>query len=176
MFYSRFACFAVAAWVLGLTACASTPDYVPADDPDDFGHYSTRLDDNRYRIVYNGGRATGLNRTRDYAMMRAAELTLRDGYAWFEVVHRETVTTRERAPAAEFGVERAWYVERSCGLLACSHSAHPWTTTRVGMNNGDSRTSYSHMLEIVMGKGEKPGDGGNYYDADTLARSLFAAM
>lgn len=180
MFYSRIASRVLATVsVLTLAACASTPEYVPADDPDDFGHYSTKLDDNRYRIVYNGARSTGLNATRDYALMRAAELTLRDGYDWFEVVDRETVTITERdgeRPAMGFGVERAWYVERNCGLLSCAQSVRPWTTTRLDMDTGRSATHHSHMLEILMGKGEIPEKGGNYYNADSIARSLFDAM
>lgn len=161
--------------VLGLAACASTPGYVEADDPDDFGHYSTRLDDNRYRIVYNGGRSTGLNATRDYALMRAAELTLREGYDWFEVVDRETValTVRgDRGPEMDFGVERAYYVERSCGLLSCSQSVRPWTTMRLDMDSSRPVTRHSHMLEIVMGKGEIPDKSGNYYNAASLVESL----
>lgn len=180
MFNSRTASRVVAAvCLLGLGACASTPGYVPADDPDDFGHYSTRLDDNRYRIVYNGGRSTGLNTTRDYALMRAAELTLADGYDWFEVVDRETVTVTDhgnRGPEMGFGVERTYYVERSCGLLGCSQSVRPWTTTRLDMDGGRSVTRHSHMLEILMGKGEIPQKGGNFYNAESLAESLFESM
>jgi len=180
MFSSRIASQVIAAvCVLGLAACASTPDYVAANDPDDFGHYSTRLDDNRYRIVYNGGRTTGLNTTRDYALMRAAELTLADGYDWFEVIDRETVTVTDhddRGPDMGFGFERTYYVERSCGLLSCSQSVRPWTTTRLDVDSGRSVTRHSHMLEIVMGKGEIPEKGGNYYNAAPLAESLFESM
>jgi hypothetical protein len=180
MFYSRIAYRTIVSiCVLGLAACASTSGYVPADDPEDVGHYSTRLDDNRYRVVYNGGRTTGPNTTRDYALMRAAELTLADGYDWFEVVDRETVTVTDqgnRGAEMGFGVERTYYVERSCGLLSCSQSVRPWTTTRVGLDSGRSVTKHSHMLEIVMGKGEIPEEGGNYYDAASLAKSLFESM
>lgn len=176
-FYSRMASRILAAVaVLGLAACASTPEYVPADDADDFGHYSTPLGDDRYRIVYNGGRSTGPNATRDYALMRAAELTLADGYDWFEVVDRETVTIREREPQAGAAVERGYYVERSCGLLGCSQSVRPWTATRIDMEVDRSGTKHSHVLEIVMGKGEIPEDGGNYYDAGTVAAALFESM
>lgn len=180
-FYSRIASLAVfITFATGLGACASTPKYTPADDAEDYGHYSTRLDENRYRIVYNGNRSTGLNTTRDYALLRAAELTLRDGYDWFQVVDRESATIvqtqRESQPQTGFSYERAYYVERSCGLLGCSQSVRPWTTTRVDMNDGRSRTKHTHVLEIVMGKGSVPQDGGNYYDAETVAKSLVESM
>lgn len=176
-FYSRIASIAVViAFAAGLGACASTPKYTPADDAEDYGHYSTRLDENRYRIVYNGNRSTGLNTTRDYALLRAAELTLGDGYDWFQVVDRESATISESQPQTGFSYERAYYVERSCGLLGCSQSVRPWTTTRVDMNDGRSRTKHTHVLEIVMGKGSVPQDGGNYYDAETVAKSLIESM
>lgn len=180
MFSSRVASHVIyTVCVLGLAACASTPGYVAADDPDDFGHYSTHLDDNRYRIVYNGGRSTGLNATRDYALMRAAELTLRDGYDWFEVIDRETVTITDhgdRGPEMGFGIEHTYYVERSCGVLSCSQSVRPWTTTRLDMDSSRPVTRHSHMLEIVMGEGEIPEKGSDYYDAASLAESLFESM
>jgi hypothetical protein len=44
------------------------------------------------------------------------------------------------------------------------------------MDTGRSRTKYSHVLEIVMGKGEIPADGGNYYEAASVASSLVASM
>ena len=180
MFHSRTASQVIAVvCLLGLAACASTPGYVPADEPDDFGHYSTRLDDNRYRIVYNGGRTTGVNTTRDYALMRAAQLTLADGYDWFEVVDRETVTVTDHGDRGQemgFGVEQTYYVERSCGLLGCSQSVRPWTTSRFDVNSGRPVTRHSHMLEILMGKGEIPEKGGNYYNAEILAESLFESM
>jgi hypothetical protein len=162
------------ACVLGLAACGSTPGYMAADGPDDLGHYSTRLDDDRYRIVYNGGRSTGLNTSRDYALLRAAELTLRDGYDWFEVIDRETVTVTDHGhgPETGFGIEQTYYVERSCGLLSCSQSVRPSTTTRLDVDSSRPVTKHSHMLEIVMGKGKIPETGGNYYDAASLAESL----
>lgn len=76
------------------------------------------------------------------------------------------------SPGRGVSVERAYYVDRSCGLLGCSHSVRPWTATRVEMDTGRSDTRYCHMLEIVMGKGEIPEKGGNYYDAETVARYL----
>jgi hypothetical protein len=173
MFYSRVALIAV---VLGLGACASTPKYAPADSPDDYGHYSSKLEENRYRIVYNGRPSTGPNTTRDYALLHAAELTLGEGYDWFEIVDREMATSQTRQPASGFTYERAYYVERSCGLLACSRSMYPMTGARLEIDSGRSQTKYSYVLEIVMGKGEMPEKGGNYYKAAPIAASLIASL
>jgi len=173
MFYPRVALIAI---VLGLGACASTPKYAPADSADDYGHYSSKLEENRYRIVYNGRPSTGPATTRDYALLHAAELTLREGYDWFEIVDREMATSHTRQPSAGLTYERAYYVERSCGLLSCSRSVYPTTGARMDVDSGRSQTKYSYVLEIVMGKGEMPEKGGNYYEAAPIATSLIASL
>lgn len=177
MFNPRIALIVIA---LGLGACASGPKYVPANNAEDYGHYSTKLDDNRYRIVFNGGPTTGLNTTRDYALLRAAELTLQEGYDWFEIVDRETSSeSRDRhsmGPGMGFAYERAYYVERNCGLLACSQSVRPRNYSYMEMSNTRPRTVHSQTLEILMGTGEIPQKGGNYYNASSIAKSLWESM
>jgi len=158
-----------------LGACAAAPDYVPADDASDYGHYSTRLGEDRYRVVFNGKRSTSLETTRNYAMLRAAELTLAEGNDWFQVVDRETTSLQSSDPAAAFRYERANFVERNCGVLSCTQSVRPAYSAGVGIDNRSPETRYSHALEIVMGKGPMPA-GGACYDADELTHSLWASM
>jgi hypothetical protein len=171
--------------LLGLGACASNPKYVAANTADDYGHYTTRLDENRYRIVYNGGPSTSLNTTRNYAMLRAAELTLQEGYDWFEIVDRETSSNSRGGdtfePTMGFGYERAYYVESNCGLLACTRTSRPrnyayMEVTSARHHRPYSETFHSQALEIVMGTGEIPVKGGNYYNASSLAKSLWESM
>ena len=173
MFYSRIACLVL---IFGLGACASSPKYVAADNPRDYGHYTTRLEENRYRIAYNGGRTAGPHTTRDYALLRAAELTLQEGYDWFRIVDRETETVRRDGHDAGFAFERTYYVERRCGLVSCTQSVRPWTYSRVNFDTAPDETRYSHVLEIVMGKGELPSEDGDYYDAQSVAKSLWESM
>jgi hypothetical protein len=176
MFYSRIA---LLTFLCGIGACASAPEYAPAANADDYGHYSSKLEENRYRIVFNGRPSAGPNTTRDYALLHAAELTLREGYDWFEIVDRETTTTTHgRQPASAVSYERTYYVEHSCGLLSCTRSVRPWTSAgaRMDFDSGRSRTTYSHVLEIVMGKGKIPEEGGRYYEAAPVATSLVASM
>lgn len=174
MFNSKFALI-LAMFALG--ACASNPKYVPADDADDYGHYSTKLDENRYRIVFNGRRTTSLNTTRDYALLRAAELTMQEGNDWFRIVDRETYTDRNASePAIGVSYQRAYYVEQSCGLLACSRTIRPRDYGYMQVDTSRPQTVHSHSLEIVMGSGAMPADGGNYYDASAVAKSLWASM
>ncbi|MDX1498890.1 MAG: hypothetical protein R3176_03270 [Woeseiaceae bacterium] len=162
-------------FILALGACASQPSYVAADDPGDYGYHARKIADDRYRVNYNGSR--NLEDARDYALLRAAELTIADGYEWFQVVDRETATTevRERAQS-RFGAERHWTVEERCGLVSCTRSARP-TATWARMDFGPDRPEvrHSHSLEIVMGKGEMPEDG-SYYDARAVMNAIYESI
>ncbi len=161
-----------AATLLTLGACASSPKYVAADSADDYGHYSRKISENRYRVNFNGNRRANLQDTRDFALLRAAELTLSNGYEWFQIVDRESATTETREPRAGFGYERAYYVQRSCGLLSCTQTTRPTTYSRMEFDSSRPKTRHSHSLEIVMGKGEVPEDG-NYYDAESVVKTLY---
>ncbi len=162
--------------LLSLGACASSPRYVAADGADDYGHYARKISENRYRVNYNGGRTASLQDTRDFALLRAAEITLSEGYDWFQVVDRETATTESREPRAGvgFGYERAYYTETECGLLACSQRTRPVTYTTWAVDSGSRRpeTRHSHSLEIVMGRGKMPEDG-HYYDAAQVTKAIY---
>lgn len=165
------------ATLLTLGACASSPQYVAADSASDHGHYERKISENRYRVNYNGSRKTDLQDTRDFALLRAAEITVSEGYEWFQVVDRETATTESRDPQSGFGVgyERAWHTERSCGLVGCSQRTRPVTSTTWSVDSRRPETRHSHSLEIVMGSGETPDDG-HYYNAKEVMKAVYQAI
>jgi len=175
---STIARFCVVLAALTLGACASSPQYVAADDASDFGHYSTKLADNRYRVVYNGNDRIDLNKTKDYALLRAAELTLQEGYSWFEVVDRATTTTETKLDKPHAGVsyEQSYEVQRNCGLLGCTETVRPRTSTGVHVDTRSPESKHSYALEVLMGNGEMPEKGGNYYDASSVASSIWERM
>lgn len=174
MFRSRIVLVAVA---LGLGACASNASkYVPARHAEAHGHYSTQLAENRYRVVYNGDRRTGINATRDFALLRASEITLREGYDWFRVVDRETATEHAQRAGSSIGYERVYSVDEThCGLLSCTRHSRPVGLARMDLDTDRPVAKHSHALEIVMGKGQMPEDGGDYYDARSVSKSLVAS-
>lgn len=160
--------------LFSLAACASSPRYVPADNDSDYGHYSHKISENRYRVNFNGNRHTELQETRDYALLRAAELTLARDYEWFQVVDRETATTETVGyePRTGFSYQRAWIEERNCGLVGCSRTVRPATYTTWHVGSERPSEKHSHSIEIVMGKDEVPEDG-NYYDARAVVNSIY---
>ena len=71
-----------------LAGCAT--DY----QPDGFtgGFSETQLDENLFEIRFKGNAFVGTDTARDYAMLRAAEVTLQNGYEYFIVLGEEDRT------------------------------------------------------------------------------------
>ena len=135
----------IAAAGLALSACASLAPYGPQMGPNGQGYAEQRIESNRFRVTYNGVGAPGP--VADYALLRAAELTLAQGYDWFEVTQRWT----DGRPDSAGGLR-------------------PSVGVGVGLNfSGPSPTSTT--LEVVMGNGETP-DRPNAYDARGVQDSL----
>ncbi|MBT8101071.1 MAG: hypothetical protein KJO82_15055 [Gammaproteobacteria bacterium] len=159
-----------------LAACASSSLYAPARHSDDVGYYTSQISDDRFRVTFNGRSSTGSNTVKDYALLRAAELTTQEGYDWFQIVDRETQKTETVRPRAQSSFEQEQVIERGCGLLGCTTTRRPRTTTIVGIQSGSSQERYSSSIEIVMGDDPMPTGDATVYDADELASSLRAAM
>lgn len=159
---------------IALTACAgsSKMNYMAANDPGDYGYYASALEEDRYRVAYKV-RGDDVSTAKDYAMLRAAELTLQNGYDWFEIVDRNTNSEQEgRYPEARMRVAATTYNE--CGLLGCTTVTRPAfidTTYSDRINNDNTSKSTVTFIEVVMGNGETP-DGGNIYDARSLIENI----
>lgn len=156
-----------------LAACASSgPRYMAADAPGDFGYYESVLDENRYRIAYKT-EGDDASLARDYALLRAAELTLERGYDWFEVVERDTDVEREEGHShtvTHMRVHASTY--RECGILTCRTVTRPAYIEPSTMETRyRGRETTVTFVEIAMGEGEKP-DGGAYYEAHGLVDTM----
>jgi hypothetical protein len=146
---------------LGLAACATPTRYEAAARPDAVGYSEVRIEAGRYRVTFQGGDGASAGQIEDDVMRRAAEITLRDGFDWFEVVDRSGA---ERAPRAAGGISiggGSGGGYHSGGVGVGVGAAFPFSTgPRV-----------SRSLEVVCGKGPRP-LGGNIYDARDVAASL----
>ena len=79
---------AAALLCLGLAACETPTVYQAAQRPDAVGYSEFRIEPGRYRVTFQGGDGAPAPRVEDYTMRRAAEIAVRDGYDWFEIVDR----------------------------------------------------------------------------------------
>jgi len=83
--------------VLFAFACATTPSYRKARTPTGVGYYDTLLQQNMYEITFNGSSSLSATTAQDYALLRAAETCLENGYQTFDIVKSEDKTKTDVA-------------------------------------------------------------------------------
>lgn len=148
--------------VLALAACAADPTpYQPASDG--YGFSQQKIEDNRYRVTFAGNSSTNLDTVRNYMLYRAAEATIESGNDYFIVVDQNTQssTTYRGTGSSPFSVGTGYRSGggSGVGIGFSSFSAYP----------DDSYTSWA---DIVVGKGPKPADNVDAYDARAVLSSI----
>ena len=146
-----------------LAACATPAPtlYAPANGPQGIGFSEYRIEPGRYRITFRGGPGAPPAQVADFALLRAADLALGDGYDWFRISQRNWQDTQQ---------DRGSRV--SLGLGGSSYGGH----TGVGLGLSKSfdlggGPSLAQTLEVVMGKGPPP-ENADVYMAREVRRNL----
>ena len=140
-----------------LVAC-STPGptlYAPARAPQAMGYSEFRLEPGRYRITFRGGPGAPPDQVADYALLRAADLAIADGYDWFRVYDRRMEGQPGNGPRVSLGVGGASFGSHSAVGLGVSRG--------FDLSGGPQLTS---TLEVIMGKGPAPSDPQVYVARD----------
>ena len=153
-----------AAACAGLAACASTPTYAPATSATGVGYSETQVENNRYFVTYRAGGAADAQLLQDYALLRAADLTLQNGREWFWVDRRSLDDQGAAYGGPSIGI----------GVGGGSWGGNSGGSVGVGMNfplGGGGQRANSATLEIRMGEGAKPDDP-NAYDARAVSENL----
>ena len=147
---------------LALRACASLAPSGAQQGPNGQGFSEQRIESNRYRVSYNGVGAAG--RVADWALLRAADLTTEQGYDWFEVTQSWT----DGRPGGAGGVRPSV----SIGGGSSRYGGYSASGVGVGVGlNFSGPQPTSTMLEVVLGRGQKP-DRPNAYDARSVQGSI----
>ncbi len=149
-----------------VAACATAPTrYQPAYGPSGVGFSEQRIESDRYRVSYRGGVGAPEAQVTDYALLRAADLTLGSGYEWFIVDQRYTDAPggyRDTGPRFSVGVGSGSFGRSS------SFGVGLGTSFPLG---GASGPALATTLEVRMGRGPKPA-GFNVYDARELKNTI----
>jgi len=73
---------------LALSACQTAmPSYQAASGPNGVGYFSAPADNGRQAVIYTGEKGMKPAQVAEYALLRAAELTISSGQEWFAVLH-----------------------------------------------------------------------------------------
>lgn len=161
-----------AAVAILLSACSSSPAYRPAESEGDYGYQETKLEDNRYRISFHGGSITARNKVQEYALLRAAELTLLKGYDWFKTVDNDTSKRRQRPIGAQVNAfpEMAY---RVCDRQGCYYTRRTYAGSLSYNGYRDlPNDEFTTTLEILMGKTADREPGDNVYSAAQIVENL----
>jgi hypothetical protein len=151
-----FRVLAIAA-VLSLSACATAPTYSPATTTNGAGYSETQIEADRYFVTYRAPGQAEESLVHDYALLRAADITLERGREWFWVDRRSfDGESRGRPSGPTIGV----------GVGGGRWSGVP-------LGGGGGATVRSATLEIRLGEGAQPDDP-NAYDARAIATNLRA--
>ena len=144
-----------------LAACATAPTrFQPAMGPGGVGYSELRIEPDRYRVSFQGGPGAPEAQVQDYALLRAADLALAQGFDWFRVVDRSLRQTGYSGASMSVGVG---------GMSFGRHSA-----TGVGVGTGfplSGGPALQASLEVLMGKGARP-PGPDVYDARGVRASV----
>jgi hypothetical protein len=81
-------CTMIATAAITLTACASAPapTYQAAADLGTSGYLTAPAEDGRHTVAYTGEKGMTRAQVAEYALLRAAELTIESGQEWFAVI------------------------------------------------------------------------------------------
>ena len=150
--------------LLWLAACATPTVFAPMTTASGSGYAETRIESDRWRVTFRGGSDAGPERVADLTLLRAAQLTLQQGYDWFRITERYGDALPPRGPTLSVGAGSAdygWHGGSSFGV-------------GVGGIPLGGGPLISETLEIVMSKGAAPRGDPAVYDAHSVSQSIRA--
>lgn len=165
----------VAGAALLLSACATSTAYAPVGyDGQRGGYAEQRLEGDRYRVSFSGNSVTSREQVEMGLLLRAAEITVENGYDWFSTVERATDRdVRYQAfpdpfyrPYSPFwGPGWRYYGPRGWSR---------WNDPFWGRSDFDvlEIERFEASAEIVLGRGAKPAGDPSAFDAREVISNL----
>jgi hypothetical protein len=172
-----------------LGACASTGStYTPFQPatPGKFGFTDQRIETNRFRVTFEGNSATTRQRVEDSLLLRAANLTLENSYDWFQIVNRATdpKTYQVSYPSLSsswgggygyyggFATVRTWSRRQGWVYYRQPVFASPFYSGFGDEVETRDVTRFQASAEIILGKGAKPANQADAFDARDVTANL----
>jgi hypothetical protein len=150
----------------GLAACATAPPpYGAAASTTSAGYSERQIESDRYFVTFRAPRGADAGVLEDYALLRAAELTLENGREWFWVDRRSIEAADSYGYGPSFGI----------GIGGGSWGSHGGGGVGVGVDiplgGQRGQRAAGATLEIRFGAGAKP-DEPNAYDARQISSTV----
>ena len=164
---------------LALSACETATPYQPitAQRADTQGGYSEQqIEANRWKVEFAGNSITSQQTVERYLLYRSAQLTLKQGYDWFQSIDRHTnrqtsVYSDPDPYYAGFGDPYFGFYRPGFGW-GYGYFGDPFFGGAGGGFNIEQVTRYNATVEILMQHGAKPADNPHAYDARSVIEHL----
>jgi hypothetical protein len=160
---------------LGLGACETATPYQALQHGSRVsgGYTDQKLDANHFAVTFKGNSDTPRATVESYLLYRAAEITVAQGYDWFETVERHTDRQRETyvTPDPFYGPGYAWgYFRPYWRFYGAGYGWRGWG----GYWGGDIQTvqKFEATAEIVVYHGPKPASDPRALDAHEVLANL----
>ncbi len=178
---------AVAALGLGLAACETATPYQPAPAGPaaasgyGYGYRDYKIDATHWRVGFSGNSLTSRETVEKYLLYRAAELTVQQGFDWFQAADRHTDKSTSYYGQSDpfyaspfwgsygWGWRPSWRYGGAFGW----RSWDPWGGDAFWANQVDIQqvNRFEATAEIVMGHGPAP-DGQRVFNAREVVQNL----
>ena len=164
----------------GLAACQTATPYQPLQPGavGAGGYSEVRLEQDRWRVTFQGNGLTSRETVESYLLYRAAELTIAQGFDWFETVERKTDKHTETFAQPDpfygrygFGWHPYW---RYYGGGFGWRHWDPFWGDPFWADEVDVQTveKYEASSEIIMHHGAKPAGDTRAFDARDVTANL----
>lgn len=156
-----------------LAACETATPYQPVarGTAQSGGYAEIKLEDNRWRVTFQGNTETPRDTVETYLLYRAAELTLAQGFDWFEATDRDIDKQVETVVSPDpwgygYGWRPYWRFYGGWGGR--------WSDPFYAWGPADVTTyeRYEAAAEVVMGHGPKPAGDRRAFDAREVVANL----
>ncbi|MDQ2860300.1 MAG: hypothetical protein M3T55_06155 [Pseudomonadota bacterium] len=165
-----------------LAACETATPYQPLEKGTaaSGGFTDQRLDNDHFRVTFQGNSLTSRETVETYLLYRAAELTVDQGFDWFETVDRHTERDRRTyadpdpfyGPGYAFGYWRPYWSYYGPGYGWRGWGPLWGDPFWAGSVNIQTVQKFQATAEIVMGHGPKPSADARAFDARAVIANL----
>ncbi len=150
---------------LSLAACATGPSaYGPAAGSSSLGFKNTQIEKDRFRISYTG---RSREEARDYALLRAAEIAINEGYSHFKVIGGGGYDNGPSAPVSSrigIGFGNGYY-GRGRSTVNLGIGIHDVARALEG-------NKATETMEVILLRSGGSRDDGNIYNAKSISERI----
>ena len=130
--------------ILSILSCATTYQSQGFSG----GFKETQLDVDVYSVVFNGNGFTSLEKTKDFTLLRSAELTLENGYKYFVIVDSDSFIDKKvgSIPTQTYNYSTGQYDTTQQAFTANK----PKSSNTIKMMKTKPRNGFSYNAEFLV--------------------------